>query len=178
MKTLFTLVVITSAIMPSSCSSFPSVVPDEDDSTLDQPDYAQPTKKVECHHFNESAGECSTSGQGCNVTVTCESRESEPNPACFILWESKKIMETDPSTGKTIEKFGGPLIKLKGCWNGHSAIVCSETSECIEHRKNAKKDLFFCCCRGDYCNNDFTHKPMDEPYSGLLLIHLSKCLYP
>lgn len=146
--------------MPPASSTSADI--DEEDLSYDPLVSGHSPKKVECHFFNESMGNCPQNGRGCNKTVTCKSSGSEPNPACFILWENKRMMWTDPSTGKSVEEFGRTVIKLKGCWNGHSATSCSEASECIERRKSAKKDLFFCCCRGDYCNNEFSHLPVDD----------------
>ena len=160
---LFTFVIV-SVIMPSSSSSSFDL-DDDDDMSSDHGRINHPSKKLECRHYNDTMEECGSNGRGCNKTVTCESRGTDPNPACFILWESKVTTRTDPSTGNTVEEYGDPVIKLKGCWSGHSASACSETSDCVERRKFAKKDLFFCCCRGDLCNNDFTHEPTDDNYT-------------
>lgn len=152
------------AIMPShSSSSFDLDEEDlsEDHSTDGKSNHA--TKKMECHHFNQTS-DCAKDG-GCSETVTCESRESEPDPACFILWENKRVRRTVSATGEAIDDIGEPVIKLKGCWSGHSAKQCSNTPECIEHRKKATKDLFFCCCRGDLCNTQFKHVFSDDSYA-------------
>lgn len=163
MKILFTFMMIIAVIMPPSLANSHSYDnEDDEDLSSDQNNLAGPLKKVDCHHFNESSEDCGLNGLGCNKTVTCEARASEPDPACFILWENRKISKTDTSTGEITEEFAGPVIKLKGCWSGHSALYCSETSKCVEKRKKAKKDLFFCCCRGHLCNDDFTHDPTEN----------------
>ncbi|GFO30096.1 serine/threonine-protein kinase receptor [Plakobranchus ocellatus] len=62
---------------------------------------------------------------------------------CFVSWMN--------STEK------GFMIMKKGCWLNDEA--CYNKKECIS---NQDKELLFCCCDGDNCNEKFRFEPAPE----------------
>lgn len=56
---------------------------------------------------------------------------------------------------------GSLAVKLKGCWIG-STDGCHEEARCVEKKKDPKKNLMFCCCSGDFCNQEMHHDPQEE----------------
>lgn len=46
---------------------------------------------------------------------------------------------------------------LQGCFLNN--VDCFNKDECVEKSEVPKKDLMFCCCEGDMCNQNFTWDP-------------------
>lgn len=51
---------------------------------------------------------------------------------------------------------------LTGCWNNRDSLMSCETGVCIPSKYNTfykKSDnSYFCCCRGDMCNNNISRE--------------------
>jgi len=100
-----------------------------------------------CHFYNETACNKGIVGDKCNGTEHCPvHQDSSHDPLCYVLWEANPRLD------------GNRVVKLKGCWVG-SADQCHDRDRCVEHRKKAKRDLFFCCCSGNLCNGEVIHNP-------------------
>lgn len=92
-----------------------------------------------CHYYNETV--C-PGIENCNEVLYC----SEGTSGCYVLWSNS----TD----------GNLTVKLKGCFltNGD----CLE-QKCIERDIKRNRDLLFCCCKGDFCNEEFYWQPTPAP---------------
>jgi len=100
-----------------------------------------------CHFYNETACNRGILGDKCNGTEHCPLHpDSSHDPLCYVLWEANPGPD------------GNRVVKLKGCWVGN-ADQCHDRERCVEHRKKAKRDLFFCCCSGNLCNGEVIHDP-------------------
>jgi len=94
-----------------------------------------------CMYYNETM--CNEAGEGCNTTQVCEQNETDKRNHCYVLWQNNS---------------DGITVKMKGCWLNHAA--CYDKPKCVETREDPKKNLLFCCCEGDMCNQDMDHVPM------------------
>lgn len=106
---------------------------------------------TQCHYYNET--NCrNSSGSNCNGTDYCKPINGESKDKavlCYVLWKKDpKQQDTDDFT-----------VKLKGCWIGNPGD-CYETDRCVEKKKDPKNNLLFCCCSGDFCNQDMHHDPV------------------
>ncbi|KAI1280684.1 Activin receptor type-2A [Halotydeus destructor] len=105
---------------------------------------AEDRDSTKCHFYNASS--CEKSGQNCNGTEICEV-EAFREAQCYALWSNVN---------------GTIKVTFKGCWKGTPAECSGE--RCVERRKNAKKNLYFCCCKGELCNADMLHDPTVEEF--------------
>ncbi|KAL6446082.1 hypothetical protein ACFW04_001024 [Cataglyphis niger] len=96
-----------------------------------------------CEFYNETL--CAESHQNCTEErEECVVHDPDKRNHCYVLWSVDNI------TKKTV-------IKLKGCFLDSND--CYDKSQCIEDNPERKKDLFFCCCDGDMCNQNFSWNP-------------------
>lgn len=102
-------------------------------------------KPMRCDYYNRT--ECLSTGRGCGdeprLCPYIEGNDSK-STLCYALWQNTSS--------------SGLQTEFKGCWVG-STKDCAHKSNCIENRKETKKQLFFCCCDGDLCNTNITHIP-------------------
>ncbi|CAL7934195.1 unnamed protein product [Xylocopa violacea] len=95
-----------------------------------------------CEFYNETL--CTTSQQECSGREECGPHDPGKRNHCYVLWQIDNV------TKKSI-------IKLKGCFLDSND--CYDRPHCIENSAQRKKDLFFCCCDGNMCNQNFTWEP-------------------
>ncbi|XP_046735488.1 activin receptor type-2A isoform X1 [Diprion similis] len=98
-----------------------------------------------CEFYNESM--CVDQQKNCFKQEECSPQESEKRNHCYVLWERNS------TTGQT-------NIKLKGCFLDNKD--CYDKAQCIEKR-NERTKLFFCCCDGNMCNQNYTWDPTQSP---------------
>ncbi|XP_054155635.1 activin receptor type-2A-like [Oppia nitens] len=103
------------------------------------------TSNMRCASYNRT--KCERTGRGCGGEPEhCRAPDGNDRlpTLCFALWQNSSDR--------------GLVPEFKGCWVG-SAKDCVHQSQCIENRREAKKQLYFCCCEGDLCNTDTFHIP-------------------
>ncbi|XP_032690994.1 activin receptor type-2A [Odontomachus brunneus] len=95
-----------------------------------------------CEFYNETM--CAESQIGCSGKEECVIHDPDKRNHCYVLWQIDNV------TKKSI-------IKLKGCFLDSND--CYNKPKCIENTER-RKDLFFCCCDGNMCNEDFSFEPL------------------
>ncbi|KAF7408234.1 hypothetical protein HZH66_002771 [Vespula vulgaris] len=95
-----------------------------------------------CEFYNETM--CTESQQGCSGKEECGPHDPDKRNHCYVLWY------IDSVTKKSI-------IKLKGCFL--DSKECYDKPKCVEENADRQKKLFFCCCDGNMCNQNFTWDP-------------------
>ncbi|XP_072759154.1 activin receptor type-2A [Anoplolepis gracilipes] len=93
-----------------------------------------------CEFYNETM--CAES-KNCSEREECVVHDPDKRNHCYVLW----------SINNTTNE---PVVKLKGCFLDSSD--CYNKSQCIEDTPK-KKDLHFCCCDRDVCNQNFSSNP-------------------
>ncbi|XP_063974478.1 activin receptor type-2A [Diachasmimorpha longicaudata] len=91
-----------------------------------------------CEFYNETM--CS----GCSEREECTPHEPDRRNHCYVLWQIDDV--TKKST-----------IKLKGCFL--DSQECYDKNQCVERHGDRVKKLFFCCCEGNMCNQNYTWDP-------------------
>lgn len=98
-----------------------------------------------CEFYNETICADSPGENGCNQREECPDRhDPEKRTHCFVLWHYNN------ATRKM-------TVKMKGCFLNN--VDCFDKEQCVEKSETPKKDLMFCCCEGDMCNQNFTWDP-------------------
>ncbi|XP_066993322.1 activin receptor type-2A isoform X2 [Anabrus simplex] len=96
---------------------------------------------AQCEFYNDTS--CNKEPkQSCYKVEKCDPPEPDKRNHCYVLWQN--------------DSMGKPYIKLKGCFVNN--IECYDQRKCVENRE-PKKELLFCCCEGDMCNQNFTWEP-------------------
>ncbi|XP_020712130.2 activin receptor type-2A isoform X2 [Athalia rosae] len=98
-----------------------------------------------CEFYNETT--CTDPQQACSRREECGPHDSDKRNHCYVLWERNNV------TGQT-------AIKLKGCFL--DSKECYDKPQCIE-KSAERKNLFFCCCDGNMCNQNYTWDPTQPP---------------
>lgn len=88
-----------------------------------------------CEYSNPT--KCLEDPAYCNRTESCDPPEPGKRSHCYALW----------NTGS-----GAPEVPLKGCWLDDPD--CYGLLSCVGSEK--KKDQYYCCCEGNYCNSVLT----------------------
>ncbi|XP_043267796.1 activin receptor type-2A-like [Venturia canescens] len=103
-----------------------------------------------CEFYNETM--CAESQQGCSEREECIPHDPDKRNHCYVLWQF------DSATKKS-------TIKLKGCFL--DSKECYDKPHCVEKNADRKKKLFFCCCDGNMCNQNFTWdpQPTERPHT-------------
>lgn len=71
----------------------------------------------------------------------CTVQNPDKRNHCYVLWSLDNV------TKETV-------IKLKGCFLDSND--CYDKPDCIEDNRERKNDLYFCCCDGNMCNQNFS----------------------
>ncbi|OAD56234.1 Activin receptor type-2B [Eufriesea mexicana] len=95
-----------------------------------------------CEFYNETM--CTESQQECSGREECGPHDPGKRNHCYVLWQIHNV------TKKSI-------VKLKGCFLDSND--CYDRPHCIENSAEGKKELFFCCCEGNMCNQNFSWDP-------------------
>ncbi|CAG9823217.1 unnamed protein product [Phaedon cochleariae] len=90
-----------------------------------------------CEYYNSTCKE----QEGCMDEVECA--HDGHHTGCFVLWSIKEDGATD--------------VFLKGCFT--SSEQCSDNEKCVEKTFSPKKNLLFCCCKGNRCNKNYSWDP-------------------
>ena len=80
----------------------------------------------------------------CNETVLCSPAEPDKNTHCYASWKNG----TD-----------GVELVMKGCWLDHES--CYNKMECVA--SGATANIYFCCCEGEMCNQNFSYRAPPTP---------------
>ncbi|XP_012533015.1 activin receptor type-2A [Monomorium pharaonis] len=105
--------------------------------------YAKEIKgSVYCEFYNDTM--CAENEQDCSKQEECAQHDPDKRSHCYVLW-------TMNSTTKET------IIKLKGCFLDNND--CYGKPLCVENSMERKNDLFFCCCDGNMCNQNFSWIP-------------------
>ncbi|XP_043286435.1 activin receptor type-2A-like [Venturia canescens] len=103
-----------------------------------------------CEFYNETM--CTESQQGCPEREECIPHDPDKRNHCYVLWQF------DNTNKKS-------TIKLKGCFLDNKE--CYDKPRCVEKNADRKKKLFYCCCDGNMCNQNFTWdpQPTEKPHT-------------
>ncbi|XP_015120962.1 activin receptor type-2A [Diachasma alloeum] len=92
----------------------------------------------------------------CGKSATeCPKREECPPPSpgkrnhCYVLWQHNNVTKTS-------------TLKMKGCF--FDSKECYDKVQCVENNIDRMKQMFFCCCDGNMCNDNYKWdpKPVDK----------------
>ena len=121
-----------------------------------------------CHFYNKTACSLGITGEKCSGTEICSrpTDTSSHDVLCYVLWSSNKTSITDGVIAGNVNERNQTEeqdVLFKGCWLG-KASECAKETTCVEKRKahRVKKDLLFCCCSGNHCNEKAIHDPQEE----------------
>lgn len=80
----------------------------------------------------------------CNETILCPPAEPDKSTHCYASWKNG----TD-----------GVELVMKGCWLDHES--CYNKIECVA--SEATSNIYFCCCEGEMCNQNFSYRALPTP---------------
>lgn len=80
----------------------------------------------------------------CNETKLCSPAEPDKTTHCYASWKNG----TD-----------GVELVMKGCWLDHES--CYNKMECVASEATA--NVYFCCCEGELCNQNFSYRALPTP---------------
>ncbi|XP_074102731.1 activin A receptor type 2 punt [Cotesia typhae] len=97
---------------------------------------------TQCEYYNETS--CADPTKNCPEIEKCSPPEPDKRNHCYVLWQIDEV------TKKSI-------VKLKGCFL--DSRECYDKQCCIEKNSDRKGKMYFCCCDGDMCNQNYTWDP-------------------
>ncbi|KAL7646885.1 UNVERIFIED_CONTAM: hypothetical protein RMT77_002142 [Armadillidium vulgare] len=101
----------------------------------------------ECQFYNET---CANSEEGCPAVEYCSTSDQNNFARCFVTW-------TNSSTH-------GIVVSFKGCI--YHDPTCRD--KCVSEqwtKGNISNLIFYCCCYGNSCNNEFMWDPKETSTS-------------
>lgn len=116
---------------------------------------------------------CTESQQGCSGKEECGPHDPDKRNHCYVLWyidsvTKKSIIKLKVCLHKfavfflyvyfvLIQHLILYYILLQGCFL--DSKECYDKPKCVEENADRQKKLFFCCCDGNMCNQNFTWDP-------------------
>uniref|UniRef100_A0AAG5DVI6 Serine/threonine-protein kinase receptor n=1 Tax=Anopheles atroparvus TaxID=41427 RepID=A0AAG5DVI6_ANOAO len=94
--------------------------------------------ELRCVTYECKDGECMEGEE------TCDDPEPERTGGCFVVWTTNNVTNE-------------VNVTMKGCFA--NPTDCNHT-ECVDTSTDMKKNLNFCCCRGNLCNKEHKWVPI------------------
>lgn len=103
------------------------------------PSHGSDAMTTKCVYYDPI--KCQSEGKNCNMTEeTCDVPADGKHAHCYALWRNVS---------------GKVEVEKRGCWLDDKA--CYNQQTCVEGDVSPK--MFFCCCEGNFCNENFHYKP-------------------